>query len=119
MTRAKASFPAYRARRMRQSEGHRRLASENQIRLDQFIMPYFLGEGTKVKEEIPSMPGQYRFSKDTILPELEGLVGLGIRAVLLFGIGERRDERASSAWALPRRLPPCCRSTTPPRPRKD
>lgn len=92
-------FPDYRPRRMRQSEVLRRLVRETRLSLDQLVMPYFVREGSHVKEEIDAMPGQYRFSVDTILAELEELEESGIRAILLFGIPSQKDENATSAWS--------------------
>ncbi len=84
---------------MRQSEATRRLIREARFSLDQLIMPYFVCEGRGTKEEIEAMPGQFRFSADTLLRELEELTQLGVRAVLLFGVPSEKDERASGAWS--------------------
>ena len=62
-----------RPRRLRKTEALRRLVRETRLSLDQLIMPYFLAEGSGVKEEIKSMPNQFRFSIDEFLNELEGL----------------------------------------------
>ncbi len=92
-------FPSYRARRLRKSEAVRRLVRETRFSLDQLVMPYFVCEGRSVKEPIESMPGQFRFSIDALLSELEELTGLGVSAILLFGIPSIKDEKAASAWA--------------------
>jgi len=60
-------------------------------------MPLFLVPGQKVKSEIPSMPGQYHFSIDTVGEEAQKIYSLGIPAVLLFGIPEEKDESGSHA----------------------
>ena len=60
-----------RLRRLRKKESLRRLIRETRLSLDQLIMPYFLIEGTRLKDEIRSMPGQFRFSIDEFLEELE------------------------------------------------
>ncbi len=99
MTNVEGKFPEARLRRLRQSEALRRLVSQQHFRLDQLIMPYFVREGNGVREEISSMPDQYRFSVDRLLKELEGAVKLGLNAVLLFGIPDRKDERATAAWS--------------------
>jgi porphobilinogen synthase len=93
------SFPNFRPRRLRQSDAMRRLVRETRLSLDQFVMPYFIKSGRNIKEEIESMPGQYRFSIDMLLTELEELVQGGVRAILLFGLPDSKDEKASSAWA--------------------
>ncbi len=84
---------------MRKSEAVRRLIRETRFSLDQLVMPYFVGEGRLVKEPIESMPGQFRFSIDTLLSELEELTGLGVNTILLFGISDKKDEKAASACA--------------------
>ena len=66
-------FPNYRPRRMRKTEALRKLVRESDVSLDQLVMPYFLVEGKGTKEEIQSMPGQFRFSTDRFLFELEEL----------------------------------------------
>lgn len=88
----------YRPRRMRASEGLRKLVRETALSLDQLIMPYFLVEGSNVKDEISSMPGQFRFSVDRFLYELEELEALNVEHILLFGIPARKDSQATGAY---------------------
>jgi len=95
----RAGYPTHRPRRLRQSESFRRLIRETTLSVDQLIMPYFVREGLGCKESIESMPGQFWFSPDTILQEIEELVGLGVRAVLLFGVPDAKDAKASGAWS--------------------
>jgi len=92
------AYPGYRPRRMRQSEKHRRLIRETTWSLDQCVMPYFIQEGVGVKEPIESMPGQHRFSIDTLLYELEELLKLKVRSILLFGNPSHKDRKATGAW---------------------
>ena len=91
-------FPAYRLRRMRRTEGLRKLIRETTLSIDQLIMPYFLVEGKQVKEEIESMPGQFRFSIDRFLVELEELETLSVAHILLFGIPSEKDTQATEAY---------------------
>ena len=93
------SFPTTRLRRLRGSESVRRLVSETRLSLDQFVMPYFVKEGSGVRESIEAMPGISRFSPDTLLTELEELTEAGIRSVILFGIPSGKDAKASQAWS--------------------
>ncbi|MBI4000106.1 MAG: porphobilinogen synthase [Candidatus Omnitrophica bacterium] len=92
------SFPNERPRRMRATENLRKLVRETSLSLDQLIMPYFLVEGTQIKEEIESMPGQFRFSLDRFLYELEELEEFGVQHILLFGIPVQKDAQASGAY---------------------
>lgn len=92
------SFPSMRPRRLRGSEKIRRLVCETHLSSAQLIMPYFVREGRNKREEIPSMPGQFRYSVDCLLTELESLQQSGVSAVLLFGIPEVKDAEASSAY---------------------
>ncbi|MBI4394807.1 MAG: porphobilinogen synthase [Candidatus Omnitrophica bacterium] len=91
-------FPTFRPRRMRATEGLRKLVRETSLSLDQLIMPYFIVEGMGIKNEIESMPGQFRFSIDQFLKELEELEELGVEHILLFGIPSKKDDRASGAY---------------------
>ncbi len=65
---------------------------------DDFIAPMFIREGKGVREEIASMPGQFRLSTDTAMETLRRWSDKGIRAVLLFGIPDARDDVGSGAW---------------------
>ena len=74
------------------------MVAETAVNPDSLVYPMFVVEGENVKEEIPSMPNQYRFSIDEILKELESCVALGVKSILLFGIPSYKDEMASSAY---------------------
>ena len=87
-----------RPRRLRKNEVIRNMIAETAINTDSFVYPMFVVEGEGVKEEIASMPNQFRFSIDEILKELESCVALGIKSILLFGIPDHKDEIASSAY---------------------
>jgi porphobilinogen synthase len=69
------------------------------LQLDDLIYPIFVSEGHNVRNPIPSMPGIYQLSLDRVLEEAEEVVGLGIPAILLFGIPETKDEVGSQAYA--------------------
>jgi porphobilinogen synthase len=87
-----------RHRRLRQSEGLRRLTAETRLSASDFVYPLFVAHGQGVREEIPSMPGQYRLSLDQVGREAEELRQLGIPAVLLFGLPAMKDEQGSEAY---------------------
>ena len=90
-------FPDYRPRRTRQNEKLRKLVRETELSLNQLVMPYFVKEGKNLKEPIETMPGQFRFSPETLLLEIEELGELGVPAVLLFGLPAGKDETGTAA----------------------
>jgi len=92
-------FPDYRARRMRQSEGLRRMIRETNLTVNDFILPLFVIGGKKVKNPIPSMPGHFQLSIDYLIPETQKAVELGIPAVMLFGIPDKKDALGTQAYA--------------------
>jgi porphobilinogen synthase len=87
-----------RTRRLRKTEGIRRLIRENRLTVDDLIYPLFIEEGNSIEVEIESMPGIKRFSLDRISKELDEVVSLNIPAVLLFGIPTNKDEVGSETW---------------------
>ena len=87
-----------RTRRLRTNDGIRSLVRENQLKVDDLIYPIFIEEGKEIKKEIESMPGIFRFSLDTLPEELDTVKELGIRAIILFGIPDSKDEIGSETW---------------------
>jgi porphobilinogen synthase len=87
-----------RTRRLRKSEGIRRLVRENQLTVDDLIYPLFVEEGENIEKDIVSMPGIKRFSLDRLSSELDEVVSLNIPAVLLFGIPSSKDGEGSETW---------------------
>jgi porphobilinogen synthase len=96
---AGAGFPAVRLRRLRRTPALRELVRETHLSVKDFIYPLFITEGRGIRQEIESMPGQYRWSLDLLPAEVEAVARLGVRAVLLFGIPDHKDEVGSGAWA--------------------
>lgn len=92
-------FPTYRPRRLRSKESLRSLARENAVSLSDLIYPLFVICGSKVKDEISSMPGCWRFSVDMVVEEAKEIEALGIPGIILFGIPEKKDEAATDAYA--------------------
>jgi len=88
---------AYRPRRLRRSAAIRRLVRETHVRPEDFIHPFFVVPGSKVKEPIAAMPGQYRWSADLLVEEVKAVADLGVPAVLLFGLPASKDELGSEA----------------------
>ena len=89
------SFPEQRLRRLRRIETLRNMVRETTISVDDLIYPLFVQEDIKIKEEIRSMPGIYRFSIDELVNECSKIQELGIPAVILFGIPSHKDENGS------------------------
>jgi porphobilinogen synthase len=92
-------FPQYRPRRLRANETIRRMVRETTLSPDNFIYPMFVTHGKGVKREISSMPGNYQQSIENLVKDCEEVHGLGIPAVILFGIPERKDEMGSEAYS--------------------
>ena len=87
-----------RPRRLRNGALLRSMVRETRISADTLIYPMFVQEGEHIREEIPSMPGQYRWSLDCVDELLQQIVDSGVKSVLLFGIPAQKDEIGSSAW---------------------
>lgn len=92
-------FPDYRPRRLRQDENFRRMIRETRLSVDDLILPLFAVEGKGVKNAIDSMPGHYQLSRDHIVNEVKAARDLGIPAVMLFGIPDKKDALATGAYA--------------------
>lgn len=92
-------FPEYRARRLRKNENFRRLIRETKLSADDLIYPLFVVSGKNFKKPIQSMPGNFQMSADNIVKEVKKTRELGIPAVLLFGIPEKKDDMATGAFA--------------------
>ncbi len=98
-TRVAAQFPVVRPRRLRQSAALRRLVCETRLSVEQLVLPLFVRGGRKLRQAIGAMPGVFQFSPDELVREAARVYALGVPAVLLFGIPDRKDERASGAYA--------------------
>ncbi len=93
------SFPLHRPRRLRRTEKLRGLVREHRLSAAGFIYPMFVCPGTKVRNEIGSMPGVYQQSADQIVEECREVESLGISGVILFGLPESKDPRGASSLA--------------------
>ena len=91
-------FPQSRLRRLRPSEALRLMAQETDLRVKDLIYPLFVIHGKGVKREISSMPGHFQLSVDLLPREAEEAAGLGLPAVILFGIPETKDELGTGAY---------------------
>jgi porphobilinogen synthase len=92
------AFPIQRLRRLRQQDSFRRMVRETVLSPADFIYPLFVVEGQGRREEIVSMPGQFRLSVDLLVKEAAEVKSLGIPAVILFGIPAKKDDRGSSGY---------------------
>ncbi|MET0516216.1 MAG: porphobilinogen synthase [Nitrospiraceae bacterium] len=92
------SFPIQRLRRLRHKESFRRMVRETSLSPSDFVYPLFVTEGRDRRDPIASMPGQQRLSIDLLIKEGADVAALGIPAVILFGIPDRKDDRGSSGY---------------------
>lgn len=87
-----------RGRRLRTNEVIRSMVRETVVNKNELIYPLFVVEGEGIKEEILSMPDNYRFSIDMLMQEIKELYELGLKGVLIFGIPDHKDELGTSAY---------------------
>ena len=92
------AYPIQRLRRLRQHEAFRRMVRETRLSTSDLIYPLFVMEGKDQRREIASMPGQFRLSIDLLVKEAGEVAGLGIPAIMLFGIPDHKDERGTSGY---------------------
>ena len=91
-------FPTVRMRRLRSSDPMRRLVRETHLQPENFILPLFAVPGEGIRKEIGAMPGNFQLSVDEMVKECAEAESLGIGGVILFGIPESKDERATGAY---------------------
>jgi porphobilinogen synthase len=92
-------FPVVRPRRLRRTATLRDLVRETELTSRDLMYPLFVAPGRGVRNEIPSMPGNFHWSVDTVVDEVGAAWDEGIRSVILFGIPERKDATGSEAWS--------------------
>jgi porphobilinogen synthase len=93
------AFPVTRLRRMRRTAGLRNLVAETRLTPEGLVYPMFVCPGEGVRKEVRSMPGVFNLSVDEAVKEAREVHGLGVPAVILFGLPEKKDEAATGAWA--------------------
>ena len=91
------TFPIHRPRRLRRTEALRGLVRETRLSTSGLVYPMFACPGNRVRTEVSSMPGIFQQSPDQIVEECREVAGLGIPAVILFGLPEKKDETGSEA----------------------
>ena len=89
-----------RTRRLRRTAALREMVRETHLEVSDFIYPLFVVHGSRIREEIPSMPGCYHWSVDMLPAEVESIASLGIPAVIIFGLPAHKDPVASEAYAV-------------------
>jgi porphobilinogen synthase len=92
------AFPVTRLRRLRRNEGLRNMVRETRLTPEAFVYPMFVCPGEGVRKEIRSMPGVFNLSVDEAVKEAREVYSVGVPAVILFGLPERKDEVATGAW---------------------
>jgi porphobilinogen synthase len=103
-------FPIYRPRRLRQNPKLRALVRETELSVGDLVMPLFVREGSHLRKPIGSMPGQFQLSVDELVKESAQIAKLGVPAVILFGIPDKKDEKASGAYAANGIIPKAVRA---------
>ncbi len=92
-------FPNTRLRRLRQTDALRSLVSETRLTPESFVYPLFVCPGEGIRKPIGSMPGVFNLSVDEVVKEARAAYALGVKALILFGLPETKDEVATGAWA--------------------
>src|SRR5712692_1485838 len=93
------AFPVTRLRRLRRSEQLRSLVRETRLTPEAFVYPLFVCPGEGMRKEVRSMPGVFNLSVDEAAKEARQSYSLGVPAIILFGLPEKKDEVATGAWA--------------------
>jgi len=93
-----ASFPEYRARRLRRTSALRNLVRETSLHPAQLVLPLFVRNGAKLRNPIGSMPGVAQTSPDELLRDVQRAAAVGVGGVILFGIPDTKDATGSEAW---------------------
>jgi len=92
------TFPEQRMRRLRRTPALRRLVAETRLSVDDLVAPLFVREGIDEPQPIASLPGVVQHTRDSLVKEVRRLSGLGVPAVILFGVPARKDAEGSEAW---------------------
>jgi porphobilinogen synthase len=92
------TFPARRMRRLRRTPALRRLVAETRLGVDDLVLPLFVREGIDEPQPIVSLPGVMQHTRDSMVKEAHRLSGLGVPALILFGVPATKDATGSGAW---------------------
>lgn len=110
------AFPTARPRRLRRTSALRRMVSETSLSMSDVIYPMFVRPGVGQQIPIRSMPGLHQWSIDRLLGEIDEVAELGVSAVMLFGIPERKDSIGSENWSRDGIIPRAIRAIKESRP---
>src|SRR5687768_15827745 len=92
------AFPQRRLRRLRRTPALRRMVAETRLGVDDLVAPLFVREGIEAPQPIASLPGVVQHTRESLRKEVSELAGLGIPAVILFGVPAHKDAEGSGAW---------------------
>src|SRR5207247_10337180 len=92
------SFPERRLRRLRRTPTLRRLVAEARLSVDDLVAPVFVREGIDAPAPVMSLPGVVQHTRESLRKEARGLAGLGVPAVILFGVPASKGATGSQAW---------------------
>src|SRR5919204_2597695 len=93
------AFPVHRLRRLRANEQLRSMVRETRLTPESLVNPIFVCPGEGVRKEVRSMPGIFNVSIDEAVKEARETFALGVPAIILFGLPEKKDDVATGAWA--------------------
>ena len=99
MQHSTGAYPVHRLRRLRSNPALRDFVAETSLKDARFVLPLFARSGKAVRKPVGSMPGVFQLSVDEIVREAEAALKAGVRSIILFGIPDRKDEKASGAYA--------------------
>src|SRR3954471_20910610 len=85
-------------RRLRRTAALRRMVADTRLSVDDLVAPLFVREGIDEPQPIASLPGVVQHTRDSLVKEVRRLSGLGVPAVILFGVPARKDAEGSEAW---------------------
>ena len=99
MDQLSARFPVTRPRWLRSSAALRDFVAQTSLATTRWVLPLFVRPGKNLRKPVGSMPGVFQLSPDEIVREAETALKAGVKAVMLFGIPDAKDEQASGAYA--------------------
>src|SRR5437762_1233121 len=91
-------YPTLRLRRLRHHRAIRDFVRETQLSVNDFVLPLFIKHGVGIKNPIASMPGHFQLSVDRLDEELQSIIALGIKTIILFGIPEHKDALGQDSY---------------------